>query len=719
MDITRSDLEKILESFQISDNILRHTVLVDIDIFQHTERVIKHYVRLYGTEGNYVVKILRLSMCPAPMLEAQARFSEFYREKGIPTPHRYSLSCGTFTLDWMASGIDVKVMVEDDAGDMLSEFNEETIIQIGRLLGKMHRLSEVHDLHFRPGNFYEEFKAGKTAYLPLWERTGTDFLPYDLLEQILPMYDLRLKEMRESWEKLPRYTVQGDMYRMNLSMKDGELCLIDFDRMGDEVLLADMLLTWFRFRYDPLIWKNFKAAEDEFLWRLFLKAYEAERPLIPEEQKALPDEYAVLGAVYATRLLADAAAEGRYDYAAENFKEVMEILKGKKWIEKNIWICGLDIISFGVMDKLKARGKSIAGIIDKNFDKPTRLFGTTIYPISWLKEGGLENPWFVITAFKKKHRIEYERFIDMIYGENLYVDASNTREIRIDVSGVCNLRCPSCQVGNYSRSDFDYSGRGFMDETLFGQILDKIQKEVPDNPAIYLFTLGEPFLNRKLPKLIEKVHDHGWMAVLSSNLSVDTDMEEVMKSAPDVLKISVSGFYQKIYGTTHVGGNIERVKANMKEIRRLIDKYGLATRVMVGYHVYSNNQGDELFHMKEFSQKLGFLFQPTPALYFNMFKRTGLTPFLPEEKCFIKDYYDDGETILKIPEKQWVKDERVCRNFKDKLFIDYDGRVMLCELFHRDGIYKNYLDVSMEDIQEWRQNHWICQRCRSYGMDLR
>ena len=70
--------------------------------------------------------------------------------------------------------------------------------------------------------------------------------------------------------------------------------------------------------------------------------------------------------------------------------------------------------------------------------------------------------------------------------------------------------------------------------------------------------------------------------------------------------------------------------------------------------------------------------------------------------------------MIKVPEKRKMM-EITCRQIRDKLYIDWDGAVMLCELFHKDGFYKKYLDVSIDEIRNWQKHHWICKNCHEYG----
>lgn len=403
----------------------------------------------------------------------------------------------------------------------------------------------------------------------------------------------------------------------------------------------------------------------------------------------------------------------------KSYQRIYEKLNGRK----NIWICGLDIISIGLIRYLEERGISVDGILDDRFRDTMVTAGIRILPINHIYQ--LEpTTFFVITAFHKKMQRKYQKILEECFGTDQYLILSNPTEIRIDISGKCNLRCPSCQVANHCREDFNYHDRGFMKQDLFEKILDKLEKEIPEIPAIYLFTLGEPLLHPEVSKFVKIVHEKGYLTVLSSNLSMRADLETIVDSEPDVLKISVSGFTQNVYGKTHVNGDIELVKENMKQLWELIRRKKKNICVLVGYHIYNNNSDCELSAMEKLCSEYGFIFQPVRAMYFNMLKRTGYEPFLPEEVDFINTYYEKPEEILMTPDTLSDRtvgnvSDRRCRNMSDKLFIDYDGNVMLCELFHRDGVFKSYLDTTVDEIQHWRKNHWICERCQRYGMHLK
>lgn len=141
---------------------------------------------------------------------------------------------------------------------------------------------------------------------------------------------------------------------------------------------------------------------------------------------------------------------------------------------KNIYICGIDTVSFGLIKYLQEKEQTNIYFIDEGFDGAMELWGMVAYPISIISEEVLQTPFFLVTDPNQSRRNKYIKMIRKHYGTNCMKEIYNATEIRIDVSGICNLRCPSCQVGNHGLQDFVYKNRGFMDESSFQKILKKI-----------------------------------------------------------------------------------------------------------------------------------------------------------------------------------------------------------------------------------------------------
>ena len=127
----------------------------------------------------------------------------------------------------------------------------------------------------------------------------------------------------------------------------------------------------------------------------------------------------------------------------------------------------------------------------------------------------------------------------------------------IDLTGSCNLKCPSCSMGRGE----EYPAHTMKPGELRA-ILNKATKE--SYPlGVWLYNYTEPFLSPHLPEMVRVVKEFGLPAYISSNFNVSKNMVEVLAEQPDTLIASMSGFTQEVYSKTHTAGDIDKVKANM------------------------------------------------------------------------------------------------------------------------------------------------------------
>ena len=148
---------------------------------------------------------------------------------------------------------------------------------------------------------------------------------------------------------------------------------------------------------------------------------------------------------------------------------------------------------------------------------------------------------------------------------------------------------------------------GIMAPDLMEKILDKIALENP-KAMIMLYGNSEPFLHPRLVECIASVKRRGLNAQMSTNLNFVRRLDELLAARPDMIIISLSGFTQEVYVKGHAGGDIEKVKANMRLIAeanaKLIqsDGGGPGVDIQINYHLYNDNQ-HEAELMREYLQK--------------------------------------------------------------------------------------------------------------------
>lgn len=286
----------------------------------------------------------------------------------------------------------------------------------------------------------------------------------------------------------------------------------------------------------------------------------------------------------------------------------------------------------------------------------------------------------------------------------------------IDVTGACNLRCPSCPQGNIR----DYRlPHGFMQPQLLERIVRKAASECLVT-GVNLFNWTEPLLHPGLPELIRIVQAAGIPCHVSSNLNLLPDADAIMAANPASFKISVSGFTQKTYGITHHGGDIEQVKRHMTELVEAKKRNNSTTRIFVTYHRYRHNLKEEPM-MRKYAADLGVDFEPAWALMFPLEKILACVdgeardfPLTEEDQQLI------GLLALPLKKAHAVaqKHHRLpCRLRDSQISLDFQGSVMLCcGVFDAAGYtIGNFMDMPLERIQVLRQNHSMCKHCMHHG----
>lgn len=294
------------------------------------------------------------------------------------------------------------------------------------------------------------------------------------------------------------------------------------------------------------------------------------------------------------------------------------------------------------------------------------------------------------------------------------IEQFSTKEVYIDVSGKCNLRCKSCQVSNRNTKYVDYDKRTMMLPELFEKIIIKLKSEIDDLKYVYLYIFGDPLLNPWITDIINILHEYDLLGIISTNLSMNIDFDKLLEASPDCIKISLSGFSQDVYGSTHNGGNIELVKENLKRISEYNMHHEFKIPVIVGYHSYTNNQGVEKEQMQAFCKEYGMFFQEVEALYHNRVKQWGMVEYTPDDITFIEKLYERPEEKMKPP---IIHNEKACEYINRGVFVDYKGDIILCcSIFADDATYGAYLDTALEEANKVRQNSNWCGVCKKYGM---
>jgi len=171
----------------------------------------------------------------------------------------------------------------------------------------------------------------------------------------------------------------------------------------------------------------------------------------------------------------------------------------------------------------------------------------------------------------KRYLMSYFRHITLRKVCNLlkveYKLARNNPDLRnlfpyvlfVEISNVCNLRCPVCQMGQKRI----VPRKNLMSIDNYMSLITPLKDYLFQ---VFLYDWGEPFFNRDIYEIIEFNTSQNIGTVVSSNLNMSIDAKRLVQSGLDHLIISGDGITQEVYEKYRVGGKIDRVLDNLKKL---------------------------------------------------------------------------------------------------------------------------------------------------------
>jgi MoaA/NifB/PqqE/SkfB family radical SAM enzyme len=396
----------------------------------------------------------------------------------------------------------------------------------------------------------------------------------------------------------------------------------------------------------------------------------------------------------------------------ENRDKVLKFVCNKKVL---LW--GARMTGIGALRQLKNNNIDVLGFVDsdKAFENKYSQ-GLKIYNPSELKNIINDRKDVVIlvaVALKEDEVLSQLNKLDIPEIPILSFHDNNAPYYTVDILSSCNLKCASCP---HSIEETDVP-KGSMTLETFKSVFDKIMDDSPFTSHISLYSWGEPLLHPYLSEIIDYVHERNVAVALSSNLSIKfrTRLDKIIKSNPDLLKVSLSGFFPDAYNNTHQGGDIDLVKLNLILIRKLINKYNSNTLVDINYHLYKDNCGINIDEMEKFANNLGFVVSKTYALVMPLERviahvegKPDLQTKLLEDNLLVT--IDEG---IEASSKS-ILPENSCPFRENQININADLSVPICcTVWQRDEnvVAKNFLESDLNEINKNKKNVDLCNKC--------
>ena len=263
-------------------------------------REVRLILRVDTEDGrSLVLRLKNESDAPLKLIEAQSRFAQLLRSRGIETPRSYRAGEG-YARQYALNGYEVVATLEDWMPGELKTVDPETAEATGALLARMHGIAEAENAHVDGEVLFDPLRRNDLFSVEDFSARGAFLRDLDeaLYRDTLRQGEALLTRLR-AWEDAPRYAVQGDISDCNLyRTAAGELGVFDFNRCGDNVLFFDAVMqALFEARLMDYPEDLGEDREQQIL-SAFLRGYDRVRPFTRQERELYPALYALISAFW-------------------------------------------------------------------------------------------------------------------------------------------------------------------------------------------------------------------------------------------------------------------------------------------------------------------------------------------------------------------------------------------------------------------------------------
>lgn len=233
--------------------------------------------------------------------------------------------------------------------------------------------------------------------------------------------------------------------------------------------------------------------------------------------------------------------------------------------------------------------------------------------------------------------------ISMVTGKTLW---SEKASLAIEVSGICNLRCPMCSYRRSTRK------KGFMEWSLFEKIVQDAKCNGHTIASLHFF--GEPLLWPHIVKGVSLLSRNGFYPTISTNgmLLTGEMAHKLQNEGLREILVTIDTLIPEVYLRIREGGNLEVVKNNIHDAIKAAPNLLIKAQFMST--MYNRNEEKELFYI-EFGRHNNF--QVHEKILIRMNKSKNISPELshrPDEvdkrlcqmPFFRVDILWDGTTVL-------------------------------------------------------------------------
>lgn len=270
-------------------------------------------------------------------------------------------------------------------------------------------------------------------------------------------------------------------------------------------------------------------------------------------------------------------------------------------------------------------------------------------------------------------------------------------KLTIEVTNVCNLRCPLCPTASTMRRP-----RGFMSLENYKKIIDGV---VGLKSYVEMDFAGEPTLNKHLIEMISYANSRGIKTMISTNMMMGHgfDFEGLVKSGLTYIVMAVDGASQETENKYRVGADFRRVLKNMKAVTSARERLNSETPIITWQFIVMKHNQHEIVKAEKMAKEIGVdrLLFKSLSIIIGKDGKTGASFIphdrkklsgnidLPDDERYTKNYRDENAAKKEVKVCSWLWDSVILWNGDVTICCaDYHGDAVVGNVF-RDGGFKN------------------------------
>jgi pyruvate-formate lyase-activating enzyme len=181
--------------------------------------------------------------------------------------------------------------------------------------------------------------------------------------------------------------------------------------------------------------------------------------------------------------------------------------------------------------------------------------------------------------------------------------------VNFELSNDCNANCLFCRSAQGEIFDQNPLGpgrpipKGRMPFEMFEELLRQVQDRLL---MAVLYMNGEPLLYKDLARAVRLATDLRVATMISTNgqLLTEDRSRAILEAGIDFVKVAASGFTQEVFSRQVRRGDVEEIKANIRDFVRLNREGRHGAVLLVDFIGYAYNE-HEREAMREFCDGLG------------------------------------------------------------------------------------------------------------------